>query len=132
MVKCPIHTDIVIKEDVNCLGYFCVDCQKYYTAEVIYYNLLNRYYQYLNKYSMNSHKNQLIQECAELIYNITKQKQRELNGEFIESSILENYPKELMHVKLIIDYLLFNDIHLNSFAKDAFIELCIRRKIKGV
>jgi hypothetical protein len=32
-MRCPIHKDIVILEDVNDLGYFCFECQKYYTEK---------------------------------------------------------------------------------------------------
>lgn len=132
MVKCPIHINEVINVDVNDSGYFCYKCQKYYSYGEIYNTLLERYYAKMNEFSDESCSNQLIQECAELIQNITKQNQRRLNGEIIEEKILENYPKELMHVKLIIDYLLFINPCLNAYAKDAFIELCLKRKVIGV
>lgn len=32
-MRCPIHTDNIINEDVNNKGYYCIDCEKYYSKE---------------------------------------------------------------------------------------------------
>jgi hypothetical protein len=34
-MKCPIHK-YPIYEDVNNMGYFCLDCQKYYSSEELF------------------------------------------------------------------------------------------------
>lgn len=89
--------------------------------------LFQAYNNFLNRYSIVSHENQLIQECSELILNLTKQRQRFLNGEPIEQSVLDNYPEELLHVRLIIDYLLLTYPYLQEKADKEFIILCKRR-----
>jgi len=71
--------------------------------------LVKDYYDLMDKYSNESHKNQLIQECSELIQNLTKQRQRELNNEVIEESIKHNFVIELLHVQLIIDYFIYKN-----------------------
>lgn len=78
---------------------------------------------------MESHQNQLIQECSELIYNLSKQRQRILNNEIISLDIINNYYKELEHVKLIIDYLIFIDSPTRRFTEVEFLNLCQRRGV---
>ena len=87
-----------------------------------------RYYKLMDKFSNSSHRNQLIQECAELIHNITKLNQRLLNNEPIEDEIFNNYPIELLHVKLIIDYFISRDKNLQYTMMKEFIRLYSRFK----
>jgi len=80
-------------------------------------------------YSLESHKNQLIQECSELIKNLSKQKQIELNNGYKSCDLLINFPIELLHVKLIIDYFIFLYPHFIKSMNVEFYRLCEIHKI---
>lgn len=126
MMYCPIHTSELISEDVNNCGYFCIRCQKYYD----YQEILPKYFSFLyQSYKMDSHKNQLIQECAELIYNLTKQRQQILSGENINIKMINNQSEEMMHVKLIIDFLYCYYPDLKRQGEQEFFNLCVKREI---
>ena len=93
-------------------------------------DMLFKYYKKMDDYTILSHKNQLEQECAELIMNITKIRQRVLNNQLIRNEEINNFPEELLHVKLIIDYLIERDRNLIPAMNKEFNILCNRHGVR--